>query len=96
MPSISLRDNGFENLQLVNSLAPGQKIYEVNRDRTISLFVIGREALVSGLHIVGAHIDSPRLELKGRPLYEDNGFALFQTNFMVVLSSISGQICRWL
>lgn len=73
--------NGFENLQLVNSLAPGQKIYEVNRDRTISLFVIGREALVSGLHIVGAHIDSPRLELKGRPLYEDNGFALFQTNF---------------
>ena len=73
--------NGFVSLQGVSSLTPGQKIYEINRDRTISLFVIGREALVSGLHIVGAHIDSPRLELKGRPLYEESGFALFQTNF---------------
>ncbi len=73
--------NGFEELNDSTNLRPGTKIYEVNRDRTISLMVIGEESLQNGFHVIGSHIDSPRLDLKGRPLYQDNEFALFQTNY---------------
>jgi aspartyl aminopeptidase len=73
--------NGFSELTENTRLRPGAKLYEVNRDRTISLMVIGTESLTEGYHIVGAHIDSPRLELKGRPLYSNSEFALFQTNY---------------
>lgn len=73
--------NGFTELTDTTSLRPGARIYEVNRDRTISLMVIGQESLQNGFHVIGAHIDSPRLELKARPLYENSEFALFQTNF---------------
>ena len=73
--------NGFAELGTASDLRPGAKIYEVNRDRTISLMVIGEEPLAAGFYVIGAHIDSPRLELKGRPLYEDNQYALFQTNY---------------
>ncbi|MBL4582191.1 MAG: aminopeptidase 1 [Gammaproteobacteria bacterium] len=73
--------NGFEELTASTAIVPGKKIYEVNRDRTISLLVIGEEAIQEGFHIIGSHIDSPRLELKGRPLFEASEFALFQTNY---------------
>lgn len=73
--------NGFSELTENTRLRPGAKLYEVNRDRTVSLLVIGTESLREGYHIVGAHIDSPRLELKGRPLYANSEFALFQTNY---------------
>jgi aspartyl aminopeptidase len=73
--------NGFRPLQDFDDLQPGDRIYEVNRDRTISLMVIGEQPLQSGFHVIGAHIDSPRLDLKPRPLYQSNEFALFQTNY---------------
>lgn len=73
--------NGFEALTENTDLRPGTKTYEVNRDRTISLIVVGEESFQNGFHVVGAHIDSPRLDLKGRPLYQDSEFALFQTNY---------------
>ena len=72
--------NGFVELEQDSSLNPGERYYEVNRDRTISLLVIGEQALEQGMHIIGAHIDSPRLDLKGRPLYDSGEFALLQTN----------------
>lgn len=75
------QENGFEDLADAVTLRPGSKVYEVNRDRTISLMVIGEDSLQEGFHVIGAHIDSPRLELKGRPLYEKSEFALFQTNY---------------
>lgn len=75
------RANGFQELSELTELTPGTRVYEVNRDRTISLMVIGERPMSEGFLVVGAHIDSPRLELKGRPLYEDSGFALFQTNY---------------
>ncbi len=74
-------ENGFERLSASTNIVPGKKIYEVNRDRTISLLVIGEDSLQEGFHIIGSHIDSPRLDLKGRPLYENSEFALFQTNY---------------
>ncbi|WP_077338065.1 peptidase M18 [Pseudocolwellia agarivorans] len=70
---------GFKKLTDKSKLTPGSRFYDVNRDRTISLIVVGKKSLENGTRIVGAHIDSPRLELKGRPLYEKEKFALFQT-----------------
>lgn len=60
-------------------LKPGSKWYAVNRGRTIAFFVIGREPLEHGMRIVNTHIDSPRLELKTKPVRERNGAILFDT-----------------
>ena len=70
---------GFKKLTEQSQLKPGARFYDVNRDRTIVLMVIGKKPLEQGTRIVGAHIDSPRLELKGRPLFEKENFAMFQT-----------------
>lgn len=70
---------GFTRLEADGSLTPGARYYDVNRDRTITLMVIGEAPMSEGFRVIGAHVDSPRLELKGRPLYEAEGFALFQT-----------------
>ena len=72
---------GFRELTDESNLRPGARFYDVNRDRTLTVMVIGKRDLREGFHIVGAHIDSPRLELKARPLYEKEGYALFQTNY---------------
>lgn len=73
--------NGFTVLKDNSPMTPGARYYDVNRDRAITLIVVGTDALKTGVHLVGAHIDSPRLELKGRPLYGKEDFALFQTNY---------------
>ena len=73
------RRAGFRELEPSSSLRPGSRYYDVNRDRTITFIVIGSGEFMDGFRVVGAHVDSPRLELKGRPLYEKEGFALFQT-----------------
>jgi aspartyl aminopeptidase len=70
---------GFAPLAQNSNLKPGARYYDINRDRTITMVVMGAKPLTEGFRIVGAHIDSPRLELKGRPVYESEGFALFQT-----------------
>lgn len=73
------RSDGFRPLPESGGLRAGGRYYDINRDRTITLIVIGTQPMVDGFRIVGAHVDSPRIELKGRPLYEMEGFALFQT-----------------
>jgi aspartyl aminopeptidase len=75
------QSNGFAQLSSQSDLVPGARFYEVNRDRTITLIVIGEQSMAEGFHVIGSHIDSPRLELKGRPLFEASEFALFQTNY---------------
>lgn len=75
------RAEGFEPLTNDSELTPGARFYDNNRDRAISLIVVGTDDFQDGFRVVGAHIDSPRLELKGRALYEKEGFALFQTNY---------------
>jgi aspartyl aminopeptidase len=70
---------GFKRLKESSNLKPGARFYDVNRDRSIALIVIGKKPLEQGTRIVGAHIDAPRLELKGRPLFEKQKFAMFQT-----------------
>ena len=62
-------------------LEPGTKVYVNNRDKAAVMFVIGKEPLEKGMHIVGAHVDVPRLDLKPNPLYEDGGLAFFKTHY---------------
>ena len=73
--------NGFRDVNKVDSLKAGDKVYFVNREKSIYFAVIGEEKLENGLHIVGAHIDSPRLDLKPNPLYEDGELAYFNTHY---------------
>ncbi len=71
--------NGFKKLQDNSPWKPGAQYYDVNRERTICLIVVGKRNLKDGVRSIASHIDSPRLELKGQPLYSSNGFAQFQT-----------------
>ena len=72
---------GFRDINEYESLKPGDKVYYINRDKNIYLAVIGTENIENGLHIIGSHVDSPRLDLKPNPLYEDGGFAYFKTHY---------------
>ena len=72
---------GFKNINEVKSLKAGDKVYSVNRGKNVALFVIGKEDLVNGINILGAHIDSPRLDIKQNPLYESTNFALLDTHY---------------
>ena len=62
-------------------LHPGDKVYRVNRGKAMTLAVIGRESLENGCQIAGAHIDSPRLDLKQVPLYEQDEMCYFETHY---------------
>ena len=74
-------ENGFRNIDTITEVKPGDKVYYINREKNIYLAVIGKEKLENGLNIIGAHVDSPRLDLKPNPLYEDSGFALLKTHY---------------
>lgn len=73
--------NGFVNLEEVNEVKPGDKVYAINRGKNIVLFVIGNKPLTEGMNVLGAHIDSPRLDIKQKPLYEKDGLALLDTHY---------------
>lgn len=62
-------------------LKAGDRIYATNMGKEIALFVIGKEDICNGMNILGAHIDSPRLDLKQNPLYEDSDMALLDTHY---------------
>ena len=62
-------------------LVPGDKVYLNKMDKAVLIFLIGKKPLQEGMNIVGAHIDSPRLDLKQNPLYEDGDFALADTHY---------------
>ncbi len=72
---------GYINLDTVDSLKPGDKVYKLNRGKNIIMAVIGTEDMRNGINIAGAHIDSPRLDLKQNPLYENTDMALLKTHY---------------
>ena len=78
-------DNGYKNINDLiaenGKLNPGDKVYANNMGKTLAMFVIGNEPFEKGLSILGAHVDSPRLDLKQNPLYEDADLALFDTHY---------------
>ena len=77
--------HGFLNLEEVIAkgitLHEGDKVYADNKGKTLAMYVIGKEPMEQGLNIVGAHIDSPRLDLKQNPLYEDHEMAMLDTHY---------------
>ncbi len=76
-----LEDKGFRMLDSLDKLKAGDRVYTINRGKGIIAAVIGSEPITEGLSVVGAHIDSPRLDLKPNPLYEDGHFAYFKTHY---------------
>lgn len=78
-------EKGYTNLEVYikegRELKPGDKVYVTNMDKNIALFVIGQKPIEDGLRILGAHIDSPRLDIKQNPLYESENFALLDTHY---------------
>lgn len=85
---ISIRmaeDAGYRNLKDIQAqggkVKEGDKIYAVNMDKMIVLFRIGSKPISEGMNILGAHIDSPRIDVKQNPLYENEGFAYLDTHY---------------
>ncbi len=77
-------ENGFVSIDSLGKdgkLNPGMKVYQVNRNKAVALAVIGKNGFEDGVNIVGAHIDSPRIDLKQNPVYEDTGMVLLKTHY---------------
>ena len=80
--SIALAEKaGFKEFRNQKSLKSGDRFYFNNRGKSLALFVLGKKPLEEGMNILGAHIDSPRIDVKGNPLYEDNGLLLLDTHY---------------
>lgn len=76
---------GYRDLEEVieneEKLKPGDKVFINNKDKALALFLIGEEPLEKGMRIIGSHVDSPRLDLKQNPLYEDSDLAMMETHY---------------
>ena len=79
------RENGYRDLEEIlekeETLKAGDKIYAVNMGKGVLMMEIGTEDLEKGMLLVGSHIDSPRLDLKQNPLYENSGMAYLDTHY---------------
>ena len=96
-----LEKAGFKPLG--NEVKPGDKVYAVNKNKNVAAFIIGKKPLSEGMRILGAHIDSPRLDLKEHPIYEKNEFALGDTHYyggvkkyqwVTIPLALHGVICK--
>ena len=72
---------GFRDFNTVNEIKTGDRVYYNNRGKSLILFVAGEKSEVEGINILGAHIDSPRLDLKAHTVYEDGGLVLLDTHY---------------
>ena len=97
------KENGFQELIPGMELKPGDKVYRNNRGKSIMLAVIGSESMNNGANICAAHTDSPRLDLKPNPLYEDSEIAYFKTHYYggikkyqwpTIALALHGVVCR--
>lgn len=79
------KESGFEDLDEIirkgRKLKAGDRVYRSNRGKGLAMFVIGSEPLEKGMNILGAHIDSPRMDLKQNPMYEDTDMVLLDTHY---------------
>ena len=94
---------GYKDLTSVKKAKAGDKLYAVNKGKAVVLFVVGKKPLEEGMKILGAHIDSPRLDIKQNPLYEDTDLALLETHYyggikkyqwVATPMAIHGVICK--
>ena len=73
--------HGFKPIEKAKKLKVGDRYYAVNKGKNVILFVIGKKPLTEGMNILGAHIDSPRMDLKQKPIYEKDGLVLMDTHY---------------
>lgn len=94
---------GFKDINEFSSLKPGDKVYATNMGKNICVFVIGDEPIENGLNVLGAHIDSPRIDIKQNPLYERTDMALLDTHYyggivkyqwVTTMLAIHGVVCK--
>ena len=76
-----LEAKGYKDASKVTSIKAGDKIYFINKNKNVCAFLIGKKPIQEGMRILGAHIDSPRLDLKENPIYEDHDFVLADTHY---------------
>ena len=80
-----IEEEGYRELNVViasgEKLAEGDRVYSVWMNKSIVMFQIGKNRMEDGINILGAHIDSPRLDIKQNPLYEEGGFAYLDTHY---------------
>ncbi len=76
-----LLDNGFVDGEKVKTLKKGDRVFFINKNKNVAAFIIGKKPLKDGLKILGAHIDSPRLDIKENPLYENHDLVLADTHY---------------
>ena len=78
-------EKGYRNLNEIiknnETLKFGDKVYSNNKDKSLALYLIGKDSIENGMRIIGSHVDSPRLDLKQNPLYEDSDLALMDTHY---------------
>ncbi|MGB4438184.1 MAG: aminopeptidase, partial [Sedimentibacter sp.] len=72
---------GFVNILDQKEIQPGARLYYVNKGKDAVLAVVGKENIENGMNIVGSHVDSPRIDLKQNPLYEEHGISLLKTHY---------------
>lgn len=73
--------NGYKDLNSVSSIKPGDKVYIQKMNKAVALFELGTDSLEKGLNVLGAHIDSPRLDIKQNPLYEKDFVVYLNTHY---------------
>lgn len=97
-----LNNNGYKDLEQVSSLKAGDKVYANNNGKCLMMFNIGSDSMENGFNILGSHIDSPRLDVKQNPLYEDN-LAMLDTHYyggikkyqwVTIPLAIHGIVCK--
>lgn len=76
-----LKQAGYQELDVNARYQPGDKVYQINRNKAITITTFGQRPVSEGLRINGAHIDAPRLDLKPNPLYEKHDIAYFKTHY---------------
>lgn len=75
------KEAGFKNFKEMDEIKQGDKLYYVNKEKAAVLVVVGKETIEKGMNIVGSHVDSPRIDLKQNPLYEEHGITLLKTHY---------------
>ena len=75
------QEKGFIPLSDAKELKTGDKVFAINKNKNICVFVVGKKPITDGIRVLGAHIDSPRLDIKQNPLYEKEGFAMLDTHY---------------
>ena len=97
------KELGYKKLEDAVDAKPGDLLYSVNKNKNIVLYKIGKKPVVEGLRILGAHIDSPRLDVKQNPLYEKFEFAMLDTHYyggvkkyqwVTIPLAIFGVVCK--